>query len=155
MPTGKLILKKRPAKVLGYDDRKQLITEIGVFPVYEQDKETFGGYDQKNEIMAKFWHPRNIDHHRKFFALLRCAYANQSQYRDPESFRKVLLIAIGCMELAQGFDGKWYAIPKSMKFESMDQVEFTEEVYNPALVIFADMLSTTPAELDRQKNLYM
>lgn len=76
---------------------------------------------------AKLKVPRNINHHRKFFALLNVVYPNQSEACTSEDFLDNIKIGIGhCTwkEISlQGFTVK-YPKPKSISFEKMGQPEF-------------------------------
>ncbi|NMC98892.1 MAG: DUF1367 family protein [Bacteroidales bacterium] len=87
---------------------------------------------------------RNILHHRKFFAILKI----WAEYKgiDLSSALVVLKILLGEVETVE-YMGKKIVIPKSISFESMDEVEFTE-FYNKAILFLATDMGLTKEELE-------
>lgn len=90
---------------------------------------------------------RNHKFHRKYFALIRCAWeflseAKQDFFKTQESFRKTVEVTAGHFEMFYlGSEGKWVQIPKSISFESMDNAEF-EDLYSRVLdVIIQSFIS--------------
>ena len=75
---------------------------------------------------------RNLQHHRKFYALLQLCYANQDRYDDLESMTAAVKYYLGHAKAIEGSDGKVYIIPKSISFAKMDQTEF-EKFYDRAV----------------------
>jgi hypothetical protein len=70
--------------------------------------------------------PRNIMHHRKFFALLNLVFANQDKYDQPEHLLAALKASVGHCDFLPGKDGMLVAVPKSIAFHKMDQTAFNE-----------------------------
>lgn len=78
--------------------------------------------------------PRNLGHHRKFFALLQLVYENQEQYADREELRRALLIEAGHFDDVRLLDGTTVRTAKSISFSAMDQSAF-EAVYDGVLAV--------------------
>ena len=68
--------------------------------------------------------PRNVYHHRKFFALLNIVFENQEKYQTVEQLLTMFKIATGHCETMETPKGTIY-IPKSIAFHKMDQDEFS------------------------------
>ncbi|MCA1298000.1 DUF1367 family protein [Stappia indica] len=75
--------------------------------------------------MVRLHTPRNIKHHRMFFALLRMATDSGAWDSSEETLRDAIKIACGCVDTIIGLDGRTYFKPRSMSFESMSQAEFS------------------------------
>jgi len=87
---------------------------------------------------------RNPQLHRKFFAILK----GWAEYRglDLSQALLVLKILLGVVQTVE-YMGKKIVIPKSISFESMDEVEFTE-FYNKAILFLATDMGLTKEELE-------
>lgn len=128
-------------------------TTQGLVPCYDDD------YDEKKKLRigevykAKIVVPRNILFHRKFFALINCAWAYQNEKRvdffkgSVDVFRKTLIIAAGHIDLAFSIEhGEWIAQAKSIAFDKMDEAEFSD-LYNRVLdVLLARFINHVPEE---------
>jgi len=77
------------------------------------------------EIIKK----RNINFHKKFFALLNMVFDNQEQYSNLDHLRHDLIIEAGFYEIRHGLHGEELKEAKSISFASMDEIEFSE-LYN-------------------------
>ena len=74
---------------------------------------------------------RNPDFHRKYFAMLNCAWSLlppsvQEGFRSRENFRKYVQIAAGFSEPFFHPTEGFIDMPKSINFESMDELEFQD-----------------------------
>ena len=74
---------------------------------------------------------RNPDFHRKYFAMLNCAWSLlpqsvQEGFRSRENFRKYVQIAAGFSEPFFHPTEGFIDMPKSIDFESMDELEFQD-----------------------------
>ena len=79
-----------------------------------------------DEVQVEIKRPRNIRHHRKFFALMQLVYQNQEKYDSLEHLVAALKAAVGHCDFLPGKDGMLVAVPKSIAFHKMDQVSFNE-----------------------------
>lgn len=77
---------------------------------------------------------RNIDHHRKFFALLHLIFQNQTMYADFEDMREDITIAAGHCTQRKRPDGTVVVRAKSIAFDKMDQTAF-EQFYDRVIDI--------------------
>lgn len=84
---------------------------------------------------------RNPAHHRKFFALVNDAFANQEKHRTLEDLLVELKLRCGWYQEHVTSDGKLVYVPKSIAFAQMDQLEF-EKFYNEAVTALAQMFPT-------------
>lgn len=122
-----------------------LNTPSGLKPLYDED------YDQKKKLKigeiykAKMTIARNINFHRKYFALINCAWAYQNERttkhfkNNVECFRKTVEIAAGHCDTVYNLSLKsWVDIPKSIAFDKLKQEEF-EDLYERV----KDVLFTT------------
>ena len=110
-----------------------LNTDGGLKPCYDED------YDNKKKLKlgqvykARITLARNIDFHRKYFALINCAWAYQNEAttsyfkNDVNSFRKTIEVAAGhCDTLFNLRLKEWVDVPKSIAFDKMDELEFRD-----------------------------
>lgn len=70
--------------------------------------------------------PRNVHHHRLFWALLTLVADNSRHYDMPEQVLAALKIALGHVDTIVGHDGKTYFVPKSISFAQMNQDDFAQ-----------------------------
>lgn len=103
-------------------------------PAFDEDKEKFSQFPKDGYFEIKYTKKRNVRFHRKFFALLKIAYENQSDYRLMEDLRRDLIITSGHYEeVVNAITGEVYKIAKSISFSNMDETEFSliyEDVKN-------------------------
>lgn len=78
----------------------------------------------KTTLIIKWWAPRSPKYHRYHFAILNAIFKKQEQFDDFETFRTWLQIGAGHCTFAPSATGKMVAIPLSINFEKMDDVEF-------------------------------
>jgi hypothetical protein len=77
-------------------------------------------------VQVEIKRPRNIMHHRKFFALINLVFENQAKYESPEHLLAALKASVGHCDFLPGKDGMLVAVPKSIAFHKMDQTAFNE-----------------------------
>ena len=135
-----------------------LNTSVGLKPLYDAD------FDERKKLRvgetykATITIPRNLAFHRKYFALINCAWeylteAQQAPFVNIEQFRKHLEVAAGWYE-------QWYSpdynlhlrIPKSISFSKMSGDEFSELYKRIKDVLFTHFL-TNISEEEFTKNL--
>ena len=88
------------------------------------------GLKQGEIVTVELVRPRNIQHHRKFFAMLQTILENQEYYKSVEDLLDVCKLRIGHCRTITTARGD-VKIPKSISFASMDQVAF-DAFYNRA-----------------------
>lgn len=109
-----------------------LCTQQGLVPMYDED------YDLKKRLkvgqsyVADVKVARNVGFHRKYWALLNAAWSllperTSNGFRSLEGFRSYVIVAAGFYELYFNPRLKEFVeVPKSISFEKMDEVEFSE-----------------------------
>lgn len=83
-------------------------------------------------VKAVITQPRNLDHHRKWWALLQAVFPHQSTYATLDSFHAAIKVALGYGETVKLPDGRMIVIPGSISFARMDQAAF-EQFYDRAV----------------------
>ena len=90
---------------------------------------------------------RNYRLHRKYFALINCAWAYQNERQTAffkgsvEIFRKTMEMAAGHCERVYSIEHKeWRDVPKSIAFDKMDEFEFRDLYERVKDVLFATAL---------------
>lgn len=79
------------------------------------------------ETLQFAWHePRSPQHHRLFFAKLHGLADRQEAFDDETKLRQWLTVGAGYCDLVPGPDGQLVAIPQSIAFHRLDEVEFSE-----------------------------
>ncbi len=76
------------------------------------------------EIEVTIRQPRNIRHHRKWWALINLVFENQSHYEQIDHMVLALKVALGHCDTVIDGQGKVLYHPRSMAFHNMDQTEF-------------------------------
>lgn len=118
-------------------------TPRGLVPCGDDD------YDQKRKLRLGETYSvevrvaRNVDFHRKYFALIAYAweYLNEKElarFKSKDNFRKYLEISAGhCEVIFHPRLQEFVEIPKSISFGSMDNAEFSELYERVKDVIFS------------------
>lgn len=127
-------------------------TALGLVPLYDD------GFDEKRKLkvgqvyQADIKVVRNINFHRKMWAMLNTAWAllpekTQNGFRSFEGFRSYLLVAAGFYDTYFSPRLKEFVeVPKSMSFASMDDAEFSdcyEAIKNVIWSILSSRVSIT------------
>lgn len=136
-----------------------LNTSSGLKPMYDED------FDEKKKLKigevyeATIKRPRNLSFHKKYFALINCAWEYQNEravehfHNSVESFRKTIEVATGWCEPVYSIERKeWNEVPKSIAFDKMDEDEFTELYERVKDVLFKYFLKNISVE-EFEKNL--
>ena len=129
-------------------------TSSGLIPIYDDD------FDEKKklkigqvyEVSIKL--VRNYEFHKKYFALINCAweYLTEPQaefYKNKEIFRKIIEVVAGhCEKWYSPELKKWVEIPKSISFDKMDNAEF-QDLYSRVLDVIIISLKIDREEFER------
>ncbi|MCQ9618367.1 DUF1367 family protein [Paenalcaligenes niemegkensis] len=70
--------------------------------------------------------PRSGAFHRRHFAMLGLVFDNQEQFAYPDDFRSWVEVGAGHCQFVPGPDGRMVALPKSVSYTNLDDVEFSE-----------------------------
>lgn len=129
-------------------------TASGLIPIYDDD------FDEKKklkigqvyEVSIKL--VRNYEFHKKYFALINCAweYLTEPQmefYKNKEIFRKIIEVVAGhCEKWYSPTLKEWVEIPKSISFDKMDNAEF-QDLYSRVLDVIIISLKIDREEFER------
>lgn len=103
-------------------------------------------------VRADVHRPRNVLHHRKWWALVSLIYANQSRYGSPEELDDAIKVSIGHCTAMRLKNGTEVRIPKSIAFHAMDQSEF-EQFYDRAIKLVCEEIIPRLDEGDLRREL--
>jgi len=101
---------------------------MGFLPINEPAWD-FISKSRGKEVALILKRERNLNFHRKGWALLNTIFDAQEQYEDPEQLRLALTIAAGHVDYIKLLDGGVTLYPKSWAFDKMSEEEF-EHLYN-------------------------
>jgi hypothetical protein len=98
-----------------------------LIPVYNSDAESLKDCKLKeNEVYeVDIKRKRNIDFHRKMFALYNLCFDNQEVFDNIDDLRRYLTCKAGFYNRIKTPDGEMIA-PKSIQFNKMDNIEFSK-----------------------------
>lgn len=77
-------------------------------------------------LQFSFRMPRSPQHHRYLFAKLTGLFERQEQFADFDRLMEWVKVGSGHCDLLPGPNGALVAIPKSINWETLDEVGFTE-----------------------------
>jgi hypothetical protein len=95
-------------------------------PVDETGEEALRKLKFGDVVTVEVKKPRNGKHHRLYWALVGIVHHNQDRYETTEQLHTALKIAAGHYELLTMPNGNEYKIPRSIAFDTMDQLEFSQ-----------------------------
>jgi len=114
----------------------------GIFiPAYNSDHENVKKIHAGEMLSCEITRPRNIEFHKKFFALLNMGFSNQEHYDNFEDFRAIMTMKAGFFHTIITDKGMVY-VPKSISFSAMDELEF-HELYDKMINVLIKELKIT------------
>lgn len=128
-------------------------TLSGFAPADEPSMEVWKKFKQGEAYRADVVKPRSYLHHKLCFALLNLTYANQERWNNFESFRKAIAIAAGHTEELMTVHGEIIRLPKSLSYDALDEIEFTQ-VMGTMMSVCAEILGMTAPELEPEVSRY-
>ena len=131
---------------------------FALMPAHGSDLDLIKPLPGDRPLRCKITQPRNVDHHRKYFALLNYAFEcwepkmrpSQEQFvrtwpLDPQKsfdrFRKDIIILAGFYEASYRLNGEVRLEARSIAFGNMTQEEF-EELYSKTIDVIVDKVMT-------------
>ena len=129
-------------------------TISGLKPAYDSDLENFKKIPLNEIFEIEYKKRRNVRFHRKFFSLINLYYSNQDNYTNVDDLRHDLLIVSGFYEDKTNYlTGEITRVSKSLKFSSMDELEFNQ-VYEAVKNTISKLLSVSNEELEKEVEQY-
>mgnify|MGYP005816003283 CR=1 FL=1 len=101
-------------------------------PVDEEAERLLRNLGTGEIVSVEIHRPRNVQFHRRFFAMLKIILDNQSFYKSMDDLLDVTKLSIGHCRTVQTKGGS-VKIPSSISFAAMDEVAF-EDFYDRAVV---------------------
>jgi hypothetical protein len=134
-------------------------TAQGMKPAYDEDYEKYSKLKIGEAYKTKVTKMRNYEFHKKYFALINCAWEFQNEKRQTffmesvDKFRKAVEMSAGHCDTEYSIARKeWVDVPKSIAFDKMDGFEFDELYGRVKDVLFMIFLNHVSAE-DFEKHL--
>lgn len=133
----------------------QVVKNLGsIKPAFNTDYELFKKIPNNEIFEIEYKKKRNINFHRKMFALLNLCFQNQSLFDNFEDMRYCLLLESGQSEFKNNaITGEIFKVPKSLQFNKMDEIEFTE-VYESVRNYISKWLGIENEEIEQEINQY-
>ena len=107
-------------------------TAFGLKPIDDENIRRLKGIEEGEIVKAEYTKKRNIKFHKKYFALIKMMWENDSLDLTIERYRKEIEMAAGYFESYIGIEGKIVKEPRSISFNKMQEDEFE--------VLFQDIL---------------
>ena len=98
-------------------------------PVHDAGRDALRTMKSGDYVMVTLKRPRNLQHHRKLFALLDLIFQNQTRYKSVEELLDAIKVYCGHCEVMILRDGTEVRRPQSISFAKMDQAAF-EKFYD-------------------------
>lgn len=95
-------------------------------------------------VFMEVWQARNMNQHRKFFAILNNVVEATGRWTSTEHLRRDILIALHRYdEVVDQFTGEVHKIPHSMAVASMPKADF-EQLYAEMIKLLTEALGADP-----------
>jgi hypothetical protein len=125
-------------------------TQTGLKPAYDSDYEIYSKIPLNEVFEIEYRKPRNLLFHRKYFALMKLAFENQTDYRNLNELRRDISIVAGYYdEVVNKVTGEVYKMPKSISFSQMDEIEFSE-LYERTKDVICKWLGVTDESIEEE-----
>jgi hypothetical protein len=126
-------------------------TLSGLIPLYDSDHEEKKKLKLNEVYRADIVRPRNINFHKKYFALLNMTFQNQELFDCPENMRKEIIKYAGYYKEYITLKGEKEYRSKSISFAKMSQDEF-EELYKSSMTVILKYIlnESTKEELESE-----
>jgi hypothetical protein len=129
-------------------------TQTGLKPAYDSDYEIYSKIPLNEVFEIEYRKPRNLLFHRKYFALMKLAFENQSDYRNLNDLRRDISIVAGYYdEVVNKVTGEVYKMPKSISFSQMDEIEFSE-LYERTKDVICKWLGVNDESIEEEIHQY-
>ena len=125
-------------------------TQTGLKPAWDSDYEIYSKIPLNEVFEIEYRKPRNYNFHKKYFALIKLAFENQTDYRNLNDLRRDISIVAGYYdEVVNKVTGEVYKMPKSISFAQMDEIEFSE-LYERTKDVICKWLGVTDESIEEE-----
>lgn len=119
-------------------------------PAYDTDMEVFSKMPRNEPFEIEYKKKRNPKFHRKYFALMNLAHQNQDDYEHLDDVRRFVAVMAGFREEMVNKDtGEVFVTPKSISFDSMDELEFTD-LYEKSKTVISRWIGVSNEEIEEE-----
>lgn len=126
----------------------------GLVPADEEAKQAVKRWKLGETLKCSVKKPRSYTNHKRYFALLTLTFENQDRYLSFEHFRKAVQIAAGHVDELITLEGEVTFIPKSIAYDSLDEMEFSK-VFGETMTVCAKILGNLELrELENEVSRY-
>ena len=116
-------------------------------PASRQGRELLAKVKEGATVLVEIWQPRNMNQHRKFFAILNNVVEATGKWTSTEHLRRDILLALHRYdESVDQFTGEVHKVPHSMAVASMPRDEF-QRLYDDTIALLTDALGADPETL--------
>lgn len=123
-------------------------------PAYNSDYDNYSKIPNDEVFEIEYKKKRNINFHRKYFALLNLFFDNTEYFVSLDHVRAVVLIHTGhTEEIVNPKTGEINLIPKSIQFSKMDEIEFSK-LYEDTKNFILDYLDIENEDLETEIERY-
>lgn len=113
-------------------------------------RELHASFKEGESFMVQLHLPRNMNQHRKFFAVLNNVVEATGRWTSTEHLRRDILIALHRFdEEASALTGEVRQVPHSMSVASMPKAEF-ERLYDDTIKLLTEALQCDPEMLTQE-----
>jgi len=123
-------------------------TLTGLIPLYPSDMDEKRKLKIGHEYKCKITNPRNIEFHKKFFALINLGHQNTSLEMPLDVYRKYITTKAGYFKAYTTPKGTFFDA-ESISFGNMSQDKF-EEVYSRCIDVIIKDIGSTTEEVESQ-----
>lgn len=117
-------------------------------PAYDTDLEVFKKMPKGEPFEIEYKKKRNPLFHRKYFGLMNLAFNNQDTYEHLDDVRRYISVMAGFVEeMVNAQTGEIYHVPKSISFDSMDELEFSE-LYERSKDVISEWIGVSNEEIE-------
>jgi hypothetical protein len=122
-------------------------------PAYDEDKEKLKRVKVGEIVEVTYKKPRNIKFHKLYFALIQMVFDNTEIFDNKDDLRYWLTMKAGFYEEIKTPNGMLYTA-KSIKFESMDELEF-KDLFDKSVEVIEKQFGWESEEILNNLNDFM
>jgi hypothetical protein len=118
-------------------------------PAFRSDFERAGKYKDGGQIFADFKTVRLNNYNDQYHAVMGFVFNNLPEsytFRTIDQFANWTKIKVGFTEEV-GVKGEVYSMPRESKYSECDQQDFMENIYNPAMSLWENIIGVDRAGL--------